>query len=124
MPQALPRPETLTIEDISVEKRDGSLVRFEIKRISAAVDKAFRAELGVETNIELDVFTRKEIIEISNSVADQILASRRRGMMVSLEEIQDLVEVTLMQFGYYGIAKRYIIYRQERAQLRASRAES
>lgn len=113
------RPSTPSICDITVLKRDRATVNFELERIQSALEKAFRAEQKSDREQDLDAFTHKEIIEISNTVAEQIVATRRKRNEVTVEEIQDLVEVTLMQFGYYGVAKRYILYRNERAQLRA-----
>lgn len=41
----------------------------------------------------------------------------------SVEQIQDIVEETLMEQGYFREAKAYILYRQERSQLRSIRQE-
>jgi len=40
---------------------------------------------------------------------------RRRGVeRVHVEEIQDLVELSLMRIGLYDVAKAYILYRKRR----------
>jgi ribonucleoside-diphosphate reductase alpha chain len=34
--------------------------------------------------------------------------------VLEIEEIQDMVENKLMEYGYFHVAKKYIIYRQEK----------
>jgi anaerobic ribonucleoside-triphosphate reductase len=52
---------------------------------------------------------------IINSLLDNLDHQER---IIDIEEIQDMVEDKLMEFGHYEIAKKYIIYREKRAKER------
>lgn len=94
-----------------VKKRDGRLVPFERQRISRAVAKAMTA--SGEGDPDRD----------AGRVADEVIAEMERRFLPAhipqVEEIQDLVEETLILFEFVQTAKAYILYRHERARLRA-----
>jgi ribonucleoside-triphosphate reductase len=94
-----------------VKKRDGRLVPFERQRISRAVARAMTA-CG-EGDPDRD----------AGRVAEEVIAEMERrflpGHIPQVEEIQDLVEETLILFELVQTAKAYILYRHERARLRA-----
>lgn len=85
-----------------VTKRNGDTVAFNKEKVYNAVSKA---------NNETDELTFFQIGEIVTKV-EQTLASKA---WVDVEEIQDVVEDTLMASGFTKTAKAYIIYRDERA---------
>jgi len=43
------------------------------------------------------------------------------GGVVHIEDIQDQVELALMRSGEQKVARSYVLYREERAQLRAKK---
>lgn len=96
---------------IQVRKRDGRLVPFERQRISRAVARAMAA-CG-EGDPERD----------AGRIADAVIAELNRrlpqGHVPQVEEIQDVVEETLILREFAQTAKAYILYRHERARLRA-----
>ncbi|HLP41589.1 MAG TPA: ATP cone domain-containing protein, partial [Fibrobacteria bacterium] len=98
-----------------VERRDGSMVKFKGDKIVSAITKAFLAEEGLQT-------ATARITEEVGQIADivfGILAKRRpNGGTWHIEDIQDQVELALMRVGRPEVAKRYVLYRQERAKLR------
>ena len=96
----------------SVRRRDGRLVPFDLTRIEVAVARAAR-EVGHRDPGAPGVLAR--------SVADA-LARRPRGAVPTVEQIQDLVEEQLVTAGLDDVARAYIIYRQQRAELRAAKA--
>ena len=98
-----PRAAQITKRDGRVESYDGSKIRVAMQRACADIDQQAADE-------QLD--------ELLSSVED---AMGRTGAR-SVEEIQDLVERTLMEQGYYDVAKAYILYRHERAEQRGLRA--
>ena len=98
-----PRAAQITKRDGRVESYDGSKIRVAMQRAFADIDQQAADE-------QLD--------ELLSSVED---AMGRTGAR-SVEEIQDLVERTLMEQGYYDVAKAYILYRHERAEQRGLRA--
>ena len=97
-----------------IRKRDGRIVPFDRERIANAIFKAAQA-VG-----------EKGGRRIAANLTDDIVAcveSRffHRDKIPSVEEIQDLVEETLIANGYARIAKAYILYREQRAQVRETR---
>jgi len=91
-----------------IRKRDGSLVKFNAEKITNAIAKA-----GVATG-EFDIKeARKLTIKVLN-LAEQLF----NGKVLSVEEIQDIVEEVLLQSSFRKTAKSYIIYREQHSQLR------
>jgi ribonucleoside-diphosphate reductase alpha chain len=87
---------------MQVKKRDGRVVPFDLSRIETAIKKAAEA-VGVKLDPHL----------LSLKVKKKI-----NKEIVSVEEIQDLVEETLMEEGYTTVARAFILYRNKRTQTR------
>ena len=85
-------------------KRDGRVVRFDRNRIQNAILKAF-----LESN-EGNQYIAKKVTE---SVIERIARSFVETVP-NVEQIQDLVEDTLMRLNFRQTAKRYILYRDMR----------
>jgi ribonucleoside-diphosphate reductase alpha chain len=100
-----------------IERRDGSLVKFKGEKIIRAVTKAFLAE---ENLMEPTERILEEINQISETVFVSLLRRRPNGGTWHIEDIQDQVELALMRVGRPEVAKRYVLYRQERAKQRAA----
>lgn len=86
-------------------KRDGRMVDFDKYRIGNAITKSM-----METKKGID-------LSIVNSVTNFIeskLEHDYQKRVYSVEEIQDLVEEELMRSGRCDVAKKYILYREER----------
>ncbi len=102
----------------STIKRDGRVVSFKPEKISAAIAKAFLAHSAEDLNA---------ILERANKLTDIVISDIRRlwpeGKVIHIEEIQDLVEKALMKEGYLQIAKKYILYREQRAKVRQVEAK-
>ena len=96
---------------MKIIKRNGSEVVFDIDKIMMAVTKANEA---VEEKVRM---TPLQIQRISQSVA---IACEEMGRSPSVEEIQDLVEKSIMAHGAFEVAKEYITYRYTRSLLRQS----
>ena len=96
-----------------VIKRDGQEVSFDKSKISSAIIKAFS-----EVENLLPVGDKEEISErISARLQDRY---QRRNRTISVEEIQDDVELELMAEGEFAVAKAYIKYRYEHELLRSA----
>jgi anaerobic ribonucleoside-triphosphate reductase len=92
-----------------VVKRNGSIVDFDLKRITIAMEKAFVAS-NVETNQDiLDLLSLKVTADFSSKVKDGL---------VQVEDIQDSVEKILGLAGYSEVAKSYVLYRKQREKVR------
>jgi len=96
----------LTMNKIQeVIKRDKRIVPFCPEKIIQAVEKAEQAtEQGVTTNLA------QKILEDLNE--------RIQHIRISVEDIQDLVEIELMKSERTDVAKAYILYREERSKAR------
>jgi ribonucleoside-triphosphate reductase len=92
-----------------VRKRDGKLAEFDNKRIENAISKAARA-VG-EGNQEMAV-------GVSHLVIGKLLDRFGDDGCPTVEEIQDIVEETIIMAGYARTAKAYILYRQKQIELR------
>ncbi len=108
-----------TVKKLEVIRRNGKKVSWNSEKIVNAVYKAFLADLIQETPEPLDQ-ERQEAAEkaslIAHAMIHDITGSGRE--VVHIEEIQDLVEKYLSDMGYGHIAKRFKLYRLERARLR------
>ena len=93
-----------------IEKRDGRTVEFDKNKIKVAVLKAFADVDGEETS-----YAKDKAREIANYIE-----SLDKDVM-SVEEIQDLVENKLMASNRKDVARSYILYRYERNKLRKSK---
>lgn len=90
---------------MKVQKRNGQIVAFDICKIENAISKAFESQsINYDSNVVEHI---KQVIQTSYPEGP-----------VEVEAIQDCVENTLMQFGYYNVAKAFILYREQRKQSR------
>ena len=93
---------------MKVIKRDGRVVDYDKTKIKIAVEKANKEVAKKEQASENDIKTITEYIEE--------LGKKR----ILVEDIQDIIEQKLMEFGKYELAKKYIVYRYTRALVRKS----
>jgi ribonucleoside-diphosphate reductase alpha chain len=107
------RPMTLT-----VVKRNGMLVPFRRDRIFSAIEAAFRDEKKIPATSPLPQDIYSAVQSIAAEVSKECETQARSGVSLTVEGIQDVVEVKLMQSGNYEVARTYIVYRDERKQLR------
>lgn len=91
-----------------VVKRDGRVVQFDKKKIIDAVGKA------------MDVTDGGEDIVLAAKIADTISKIREESM--SVESIQDRVEMELMKSPRKEVAKKYIAYRNQRNLARSAKS--
>ncbi|WP_431934339.1 ATP cone domain-containing protein [Nonomuraea jabiensis] len=92
-------------------KRDGTLVAFDPEQIRRAIHRA-----AVEAGVADPGVTGKA----THQVVDQI-AARFDGRAPTVEQVQNIVEDTLMTVGLTGIARAYLLYRNRRAELREAK---
>jgi ribonucleoside-diphosphate reductase alpha chain len=92
-----------------IRKRDGSVVDFNRDKIRIAMEKAARA-----TNPVIDI----RPFDVISDHAVRHVEIKFQDSLPSVEDVQDLVELTLMEYGLFDIAKHYILYRAERSKMR------
>ena len=98
-----------------VRKRDGSIVRFDQSKIQNAVQRAALEVLGEKQKAQ----------SIAHRVSEGVvewLCRQYKDRIPDVENIQDTVESVLMSEGYNHIAKSYILYRENRSQLRFTKS--
>jgi ribonucleoside-diphosphate reductase alpha chain len=117
-PTSSAQDPSLTTASQTVRKRDGNVVPFDAARIRIAIMKAFHAEFGVAADAPMPPHLAAKIADLSSSVF--VWCEGRVGLQV--ERIQDEVERTLMTAGEHRVARRYVLYREQRAVQRRGRA--
>jgi ribonucleoside-triphosphate reductase (thioredoxin) len=99
-----------------IEKRDGSLVSFDLSCVTQAIFKAMQG-------------TGEGSLEEAELVANKILAElvrikkRYKNFVPTVEGIQDAVEKELILSEYVQTAKSYILYREKHAEIRRHQTE-
>ena len=92
---------------MQVKKRDGKIVDFNSNKIIEAISGANQDVKGRE---KASIANKKEIAKYIKSLDKDI---------ITVEEIQDIVEKKLMELGKFELAKQYIVYREKRSIVRA-----
>ncbi len=90
-----------------IVKRDGTLVPFDYFKIRQAIAKA-------NANVPSETLSDEELDRLTAEVVSHLDVNSNPGV----EDIQDIVELTLMENGSSQTAKVYILYRAERAKVR------
>jgi ribonucleoside-diphosphate reductase alpha chain len=107
---------------IRVIKRNGTVVTYDVSKISVAITKAFLAVEGGTAAAS------NRIHETVAQLTEQITAIFKRRMpsggTIHIEDIQDQVELALMRSGDQKVARDYVLYRDQRSQLRAEKLQA
>ncbi|WP_420546244.1 adenosylcobalamin-dependent ribonucleoside-diphosphate reductase [Nitrosopumilus sp.] len=93
-----------------IRKRSGAVTAFNKDKISSAIYKALAATSKADRGLA-DQLAEKVV----DKLVEQGFTSSRTP---TVEDIQDIVESTLIDSGNSDIAKAYIVYRHERRKLR------
>lgn len=102
--------DKMTDTIMHIIKRNGEKKEFDSHRIYRAVEKAFQSE---------NINDPEKVLSIVNLATSSIQALYRHKMQdVTVEEVQDIVEKELMIQGFHGIAKNYILYREQQSRIR------
>ena len=94
---------------LQIRKRDGTLQEFDLKKIENAISRAFAAEHKFFNEDIIQMLALRVTADFNKKIVDGI---------VSIEDIQDSVEVVLVQAGYVDVARSYIIYRKQHQAMR------
>ena len=94
----------------TVIKRSGTITEFDKEKIVAAIYKAMRA---------CSLYDRVLASDLATRVVDKLVhAGYSETTIPSVENIQDMVELVLLENRQSDIAKAYILYRQDRRLIR------
>ncbi|MBO7231936.1 MAG: ribonucleoside-triphosphate reductase, partial [Bacteroidales bacterium] len=91
--------------EIFIVKRDGKEVPFSIEKIKNAIAKAF---------LSVNCFATQEIMS-------SIFSHVNIYNGISVDDVQNQVEIALMQERYYSVAKSFMLYRQKHTEDRETR---
>ena len=94
---------------LNVKKRDGQIVPFDLSKIKIAIEKAFDSVERAHTDDIIDLIALKVCADFQNKVKDNC---------ITVEDIQDSVEVVLIQASFVDVAKSYILYRKQHEKVR------
>ncbi len=109
-------------KSFTVVKRNGTIVPFKASRISTAIEKAFTDVKKLKAS-QIDGL-KLTIENVTTTVVDQIRNLATKGVSLTVEGIQDLVEISLMKNGYHDVARGYIIYRDHHKAIREDSPQS
>lgn len=93
---------------MKVQKRDGRVAVYDADKIRAAIEKA-------NASVEAGERVEPGVVEETIHYVEQ-----HAGEVMPVEAIQDMIEERLVQHNKYALAKKYMIYRYQRALLRKS----
>ena len=91
---------------MKIIKRSGQEVKFDINKIVEAIKKA-----NLDAN-EKNQLSDEVILECAKRVEKEC---KNKGRILTVEEVQDLVEDQLMSVDAFDVARKYITYRYRRA---------
>jgi len=98
-------PEIIT----QIRKRSGEIVAFDRNKIASAIKHA--QEAVSEVNDKLAE-------ELCDKIVANVAKRFHKNTIPAVEEVQDIVEATLIENKQVELAKAYILYRDQRRQLR------
>ena len=102
---------------LRVIKRNGTVVPYDESKIEVAMTKAFLAVEGGVAAASRRVHDTVKVL--SQQITDTFKRRMPSGGTVHIEDIQDQVELALMRGGEHKVARDYVLYREERARVRA-----
>jgi len=101
----------------SIRKRTGEVVPFDLNIIVKAVSKAFEVTNEAK-NGEAEIVAKSVFVSLLK-LRDEIVSKNKKAIFLpTVEVIQDMVEKELMKKGFAETAKKYILYRNKRSELR------
>lgn len=99
----------------NVRKRDGTILPFDLTKITLAIFKAMKAsgEGSEAAALKVAKAVTRDLVKLSKDNGDDYVSG--------VEEIQDMVENELILQQFPATAKGYILYRQRRSEARQAR---
>ena len=105
---------------LRVIKRNGAVVAYDDDKIQIALTKAFLAVEGGTAAASSRI--RDLVTKLTAQVTGTFERRLPSGGTIHIEEIQDQAELALMRSGEHKVARDYVLYREERAHIRAAHA--
>ncbi|MDQ8182440.1 ribonucleoside-diphosphate reductase subunit alpha [Pelagicoccus sp. SDUM812005] len=102
--------KTAGLKHVRLIRRDRKVVPWKQEKIEIAVRRAF---LSLELNSD-------PAVQVAEAVTERVQASAHA--FIEIEEVQDIVQEELMRQGHFKVAAHYVLYREERRQMREQEA--
>ena len=112
-------PSVQTKIHCKVIRRNGQVTDFDGSKIQIAMTKAFLDVEGSQASGSARI--HDTVHKLTEQVIEALLRRTPEGGMVHIEDIQDQVELAMMRAGEHKVARSYVLYRAERARLRAEK---
>ena len=106
------------VSSLTVVKRNGKKVEFDGSKIAIAIKKGFDGIKLQDGDEEKRVYTEKDIQVVYKEVISRIGKDYKDNDKIKIEQIQDLIEESLLKKGYEDVCKHFSEYRERRAQSR------
>lgn len=101
-----------------IKKRDRSIEDFDLKKIASAVFKAMTS-VGTGTMDDAEKIAEEVSVRVNEKFNKSLEENTGNNEVCpSVEIVQDTVEEALMANDFFDVAKAYILYRNQRAELR------
>lgn len=104
-------------KEMYVIKRDGSKVEYTRSKVTNAIYKSANS-----ISHEDPKHTTQEMADKLAYEVEELIIKKFEDRLPSVEDVQDLVELVLMNNSLADIAKNYILYREDRTKLRKEKA--
>ena len=112
------KEKEVSLDELTVIKRNGKKVEFNETKIALAIKKAFDGIIEInENDEEAPKYSEKDMQKVFHDVLDRI--KKDYAEKIKIEEIQDLIEKSLKANKYDDVYDGFINYREKRAQSRA-----
>ena len=105
--------------ELKVIRRNGKFTGFDANKIRLAITKAFLAVEGGQAAASRRI--HDTVAELTEQVVRALMRRLPTGGTIHIEDIQDQVELALMRSSHHKVARAYVLYREERARLRADK---
>ena len=122
MPTITPSLAATAPGQLRVIKRNGTVAPYTDDKIEVAMAKAFLAVEGGTAAASSRI--REQVSALTQQVTGIFQRRFPSGGTIHIEDIQDQVELALMRAGEHKVARDYVLYREERARIRAERQGS
>ena len=105
---------TSSSEMLTIVKRNGAILPFRKDRIENALMLAFCDTKNLPKDKPLPSSTKNTIARLATIVEDKSKHLGEKGVTLTVEGIQDLVEITLMKNNFHDVARDYILFRDHK----------
>lgn len=120
----LPQSKASSSAQLTVVKRNGMIVPFRRDRIRAAIEAAFRDTKKINPTDPLPSKLFRTVQEITDAVLKDAEAIVLKKARLSVEGIQDIVEIKIIESSSHDVARDYIRYREQHKTIREDALEN